>query len=827
MDTDQIQDPSNPRIDRSARTTGSGPTRRARTPRDATPRDTAPHDTAPRDTVALAWFLGGLVLVLAGWPVVARLLGADPGPVVRTALVAVTGSLLTVVAAGVTLRAAASRGGRNRLAWGSIGIGTFLLAVGTLGAVLSGATPLGEVAATGNNALQSAGLVCCIVGAAAVPSALPRTGVSRIDGLLVAMAGLSLMWLAPLRSERGTISGLGQVLERDPWAVLDVVLILVAAVMLARCAPGRRPELRLLVPALLLYPASAYTALVGSTGSLEGPSALTAQLWWITAPVLLFGAGRRAWTRWQEPVAVQARAARVHAHLPAVAVLVTLAAVALHQRVMTSVDPVMMGIGVTAVLLAAVRVSLLQAEQADLMAELGGLAGELADQARTDALTGLGNRLALERRLADALDRAPADGVSVFFIDLDNFKNVNDALGHDAGDRLLVELALRLTDVLGSDVYRIGGDEFIAVREDLDPGRAEAVASALVAALSPPVPIDGRQVAAAASIGLARSTPRNDEGGDRRPDDGPALLRRADLALYRAKELGRGRWASYDSWLQERADRRLRLQQGLHHALERGEFEVRYQPIVELATRQVVGAEALVRWNSPEYGLLLPEEFLPIAAEAGLLPAIGRSVLELTVGHLRHARLRSGELLWVAVNLSSQEVAHPGLVDDISQVLALRGVAPHRVRLEIDEGVVMDRGAAGVLDQLVALGVGLTVQDFGTGPSSLRLLGRYPAPTIKVDRSFVAGLGRRRDDRVILEAVADLAADLGLVFVAEGVTQETQAAELWQLGAVRAQGWLFGQAVPWDRFAEAHLQPSAAPRPVAHGSGPAATGLGA
>ena len=747
-----------------------------------------------------------MVLLAGGWVVVARVAGFSPPPQAIDRVISFGGAAAALVAAAMVVRAAATRTGRARMGWGAIGLGAALLALGTID-LAAGATPmLGEVGGRGANPLQLVGIAVMTVGAAAMPTSIRWTPVSRIDTALVVLAGMSLLWLAPLRSATGTAGGLTEVLALEPWAGVTAVLILLGAAMLVRCAPGRRLEMRPLIVAVLAYPASIYTALVG-LGRYGGAAAsLVSQLWWLVGPVFLAGAGARAWSTWREPASSSTLAARFHATLPAVAVVTTLACVGVHQRVMSGLDPVMMSIGVLTVLLAAARLSLLQSQQVQLLDDLHLLAGELGDQARRDELTGLGNRLALEERLDRSLRRGPDAGVSVFFIDIDNFKNVNDALGHDAGDRLLVEMSLRLTDVLGSGVFRIGGDEFVAVRDDLDDGRAEVMAAALVAALSPPVMLDGRPVSAASSVGLARSTRRpQGDGPDRRADDPDALLRRADLALYRAKELGRSRWAGYDTWLQDRADRRLSLQQGLRRALAHDEFDVRYQPVVDLATRRVVGAEAVLRWDTPDHGLLLPDEFLPLAAEAGLLPDIGRVVLRTVTDRLDGAVLVGGDPLWIAVNVSAQEMAHVGLVREVGGALRAHGVDPGRLHLEVTERLVMDPAAGNALDQLASLGVGLTVQDFGTGSASWRQLRRFPDPTIKVDRSFVAGLGRRRDDRLILEAVAELASDLGFTLAADGVSQEVQAAELLHLGATYAQGWLFGRAVAWDEFATEHL----------------------
>jgi diguanylate cyclase (GGDEF)-like protein len=385
----------------------------------------------------------------------------------------------------------------------------------------------------------------------------------------------------------------------------------------------------------------------------------------------------------------------------------------------------------------------------------------------------------------------------VLFIDIDNFKQVNDSLGHDAGDELLKVLAGRLTEVMGADVFRVGGDEFVAVREDLDSRSAEAVAAAVVAALGPPVQIGAHRFPTGASVGLARSEPRAD--GRRQPDDPQLLLRRSDLALYRAKELGRGQWAAYEPWLQERADRRLTLQQGLREALERQEFEVFYQPVHALSTGALIGAEALVRWVSPAFGVLLPHEFVPLAREAALMPALGEVVLDTVLGDVASGG-GSGSGLWVAVNLSEDEVLHPTLSRRLTSQLNAYGVPPERLRLEVTERVVLDPTAREVLNGLAEAGLGMTIEDFGSGPTSLRHLSSFRKLTLKMDRSFLGAVGRPRDDLTILGAMVGLAHELGLTTAAEAITTSRQAEDLMGLGVDEGQGWHFGQAIRWSEL---------------------------
>jgi len=502
-------------------------------------------------------------------------------------------------------------------------------------------------------------------------------------------------------------------------------------------------------------------------------------------------------------------------------VVAAIVAVIIHEVLEGGDDPLSLAFGVACVLLAALRLNMLERTQERLASELVEIAHRMETEANKDALTGLGNRAGLGIHLDNALNRQSQSGVSVFYIDIDHFKSVNDGLGHEAGDQLLVEIADRLSNVLGDDVFRIGGDEFVAVREDLNQVEAESVALALVASMEQPVHVLGRRMNAAVSVGLARSDLRRAPEPDassgwpnRRADTADAVLRRADLALYRAKELGRGRWATYDPWLQQRADRQLQMQQGLYRAIEGGEIDVFFQPVVELCSGEVVGAEALVRWHSPDHGLVLPNDFLPAAANAGLLPEIGAIVLMTVEQRLRSAReiaAKSGRRpLWISVNLSPSEVSHPKVVERL--VATAQQLGNNQLHVGVKERSVIDSSSAEILQTLRLSGIRVLVEGFGSGPSSLRHLADYPADAVAVDRSFVDGLGEEAGDDVIVEAVATLANELSLTLVAEGVSNEWQAQKLRNLGYQLATGWHFGRPTTWDVFSGLHLADSPAER---------------
>ncbi len=424
---------------------------------------------------------------------------------------------------------------------------------------------------------------------------------------------------------------------------------------------------------------------------------------------------------------------------------------------------------------------------------------ELRYTAFHDNLTGLKNRAFFMDQLRGALARepdAPFRACAVLFVDLDRFKVVNDSLGHEAGDTLLKEIARRLRGCArGDDILaRLGGDEFaILVRDVDDGGVALAIARRMLEALRPPVRIGRQEVFPSCSVGIARSTERTVS-----PE---TLIRDADIAMYVAKRSGYGEYAVYDESMHEEATAALRLQTDLQNAVERGEFELAYQPIVDPQHGRIAGFEALIRWRHPTRGLVPPVEFIPAAEEIGLIRQIDRWVMREACAQIAAWRARFPDAnLAINVNTSAREFDDPEFMPQLEAVLADNALPPAALELEITESIFLDPNPriAGVIAAVRALGVRVGLDDFGTGYSSLSYLNRYPTDTIKIDKSFVESLCT--DDRTvaIVLLIIQLAGTLGVDVVAEGVETEEQAELLASMSCSHAQGYYFARPLPAD-----------------------------
>jgi diguanylate cyclase (GGDEF)-like protein/PAS domain S-box-containing protein len=415
-----------------------------------------------------------------------------------------------------------------------------------------------------------------------------------------------------------------------------------------------------------------------------------------------------------------------------------------------------------------------------------------------DALTGLPNRALLTDRLERALARADRQfrSVAVLFIDLDNFKLINDGLGHGAGDRLLVAFAERLKACIRAEdtAARLGGDEFVVLLEDVhDRQEATDLAERIADALRSAVSLGDREVMVSASIGVAVSTPRHDRT--------ESVLRNADLALYRAKAAGKARWAVFEPNMEHEAVERLELETDLRKALGTSELRLVYQPIVSLVDGQILEVEALIRWQHPTRGPISPVKFIPIAEESGLIEAIGLWVLQQACHQAAQwqQHTSTGRPLVMSVNLSSRQFQDPRLVEQVRRVLDEAGLPPSALKLEITEGVLMQDvdATAARMRTLTDIGVRLAIDDFGTGYSSLSYLQRLPVETLKIDRSFVVGLGGSDPQAAaIVRGIVAMAKALRMSVTAEGIETAAQEAQLREIGCDRGQGYLFARPLP-------------------------------
>ena len=422
------------------------------------------------------------------------------------------------------------------------------------------------------------------------------------------------------------------------------------------------------------------------------------------------------------------------------------------------------------------------------------LVADLRHNALHDSLTGLPNRTLLVDRLEQLVTaslRRPT-GSAVLFVDLDRFKAVNDLAGHSIGDELLVAVARRLQDVIraGDTLARLGGDEFVILCPDLaDPGReAEAVAERINAVIAQPFIFDaGSQhffVSASVGVGIVGAH-----------DSAEDLLSRADSAMYAAKRHGGNRSQTYDESADPNLRRRPELLNDLHEVAERGELHVDYQPVVELSSGVTTSMEALARWDHPRFGSVPPDEFIPLAEESGMIVPIGRWVIARAVADCARWRQEDSPGVGVAINLSGRQLGDKGLSTFLSATLAEVGLSPEAVTLEITESVIVteDSHTDEILAELKHTGVRLAIDDFGTGYSSLAYLGRLPIDVLKVDRSFISGLGGAGRDSAIVSAMVDLAHHLKLDVVAEGVETSTELEIVRGVGCDEAQGYLLGR----------------------------------
>jgi diguanylate cyclase (GGDEF)-like protein len=425
---------------------------------------------------------------------------------------------------------------------------------------------------------------------------------------------------------------------------------------------------------------------------------------------------------------------------------------------------------------------------------LRGVVAHLRHAATHDSLTGLPTRQVLLDKLKRELTRNAADGerIAILFVDLDNFKIVNDSLGHGSGDEVLREMARRVIGCLEAEdtASRFGGDELVILHPRATAGSEIALGTRILAIMAEPIIICGKEVVVSASIGVALCAPREKAAEQ--------LLREADTALYAAKSRGRARLQQFNDELFAQAERRVQIESDLRLALRTSQLFVVYQPQVSLNSGRVVGLEALVRWRHPTRGIVSPDDFIPIAEECGLIVDLGRQVLRESCRQLAEwALLAPGRALAMAVNVSPREVEEPGFVDELARILTDTGIDPTALCLEITEkavtGATVD--TVRVLDQVRQMGVYLAIDDFGTQHSSLTRLRDLPAEVLKIDRDFIDGLSTEPGDTAIVSSILSLAYAMGKHPIAEGVEKREQAVALLRMGCTVAQGYLFSPPV--------------------------------
>lgn len=424
---------------------------------------------------------------------------------------------------------------------------------------------------------------------------------------------------------------------------------------------------------------------------------------------------------------------------------------------------------------------------------------QLKYQAHHDALTGLPNRVLLTDRISIALSRAKRlnNRLALFYLDLDNFKTINDSLGHAVGDKLLQQTTTRIADIFRNQdtLARLGGDEFVIMVEDIeDEFHLISQADRLLSAFIPPFIINGYKLHVTTSLGI---TVYPDDG-----EDAGTLIKNADMAMYQAKKEGRNGYHMFREEMHDRAQRRLTVENALRQAVARNEFTVYYQPKIDLKTDKVYGLEALVRWVQPDGTVISPGEFIPLAEETGLIIDLGKIVFETACADAQIIVSETQQEPSISINVSGRQLKHPDLVQDFKRIVKTSNCNPYKMEFEITESMLMDdvERTVETLSEISDMGFGLSIDDFGTGYSSLSYLKKFPIQTLKIDRSFITDITINAEDANIVRTIIDMARNLSLDAVAEGVETKAQSDMLQSCGCTKIQGFLYGRPMPLDEL---------------------------
>jgi len=621
-----------------------------------------------------------------------------------------------------------------------------------------------------------------------------------IDGLLIGV-GVTIVFAMFFAVPAASISGREAAVSAlaGIYPLLDGILVLLVANLAFATRRGPAFTMLLVCMALLLTGDVAY-AIIGTEGELTGSPLL--DLPFLLGFTLIGAAGLHssmADIGRQASLPIQAWSARrLLLIAPALAVPFVLGVLITRP---TTLDRVLLAVGGAAI------VVLLLARAVSAVRGYASAQHRYEHQATHDSLTGLANRSLWFTEVRQMLAHpVPDRQVWVYFLDLDGFKYVNDSRGHMAGDQVIAEVAGRLRECAppAALIARVGGDEFVvayrATRED-----ALALAEVILRTMRQTLRMPGAHVVVSGSIGISCSAQSNDEAG---PDDevtAEDLLRDADTAMYQAKANGRDGWVIFDPIMRDRVRERIDIDLALREAMALGQLHLAFQPVVHMPSGRVVGTEALLRWTHPERGAIGPATFIPVAEESGLIIDIGRWVLHESLWQLAQWRAEGvvGEDFWMSVNVSPRQLRDARLPGELADALREYGVPGSAVAVELTESVMIEPTGAvdQILRELRELGVSLVVDDFGTGFSALGYLRNYPVTGVKIDRSFVSGLGRNPEDEAIVRAVAAMSEALQLSVVAEGVQDETQRDLLARMGVTYGQGWLWGHAVAAEDFA--------------------------